>query len=333
MTLQQLKYVTTIANIGSISEAAKRLFVSQPSLTKAIKELEKEMGITIFDRTNKGITVSKEGERFLGYARQVLEQAALLEEQYKSQSGGKKQFSVSTQHYSFAVNAFVELLKGAEIDQYDVSLRETQTYEIIDDVAHMKSEIGLLYYNDFNRPVLEKLIHTNELTFTELFTAHPHIFIGKTHPLAHKEVVSMDELEEYPYISFEQGDHNSFYFSEEIFSTVVRPKHIRVRDRASLFSLLLGLDGYTVSSGVIDKEVNGENIISVPLAEEGLMHIGYITNNKMQRSRLGQEYIHALEQYVSNYGRHIQLPENKKELYIILFIELYNNTIHFRCIR
>ena len=312
MTLQQLKYVTTIANIGSISEAAKRLFVSQPSLTKAIKELEKEMGITIFDRTNKGITVSKEGERFLGYARQVLEQAALLEEQYKSQSGGKKQFSVSTQHYSFAVNAFVELLKGAEIDQYDVSLRETQTYEIIDDVAHMKSEIGLLYYNDFNRPVLEKLIHTNELTFTELFTVHPHIFIGKTHPLAHKEVVSMDELEEYPYISFEQGDHNSFYFSEEIFSTVVRPKHIRVRDRASLFSLLLGLDGYTVSSGVIDKEVNGENIISVPLAEEGLMHIGYITNNKMQRSRLGQEYIHALEQYVSNYGRHIQLPENKK---------------------
>ena len=312
MTLQQLKYVTTIANIGSISEAAKRLFVSQPSLTKAIKELEKEMGITIFDRTNKGITVSKEGERFLGYARQVLEQAALLEEQYKSQSGGKKQFSVSTQHYSFAVNAFVELLKGAEIDQYDVSLRETQTYEIIDDVAHMKSEIGLLYYNDFNRPVLEKLIHTNELTFTELFTAHPHIFIGKTHPLAHKEVVSMDELEEYPYISFEQGDHNSFYFSEEIFSTVVRPKHIRVRYRASLFSLLLGLDGYTVSSGVIDKEVNGENIISVPLAEEGLMHIGYITNNKMQRSRLGQEYIHALEQYVSNYGRHIQLPENKK---------------------
>ena len=294
MTLQQLKYVTTIANIGSISEAAKRLFVSQPSLTKAIKELEKEMGITIFDRTNKGITVSKEGERFLGYARQVLEQAALLEEQYKSQSGGKKQFSVSTQHYSFAVNAFVELLKGAGIDQYDVSLRETQTYEIIDDVAHMKSEIGLLFYNDFNRPVLEKLIHTNELTFTELFTAHPHIFIGKNHPLANKDVVSMDELEEYPYISFEQGDHNSFYFSEEIFSTVVRPKHIRVRDRASLFSLLLGLDGYTVSSGVIDEEVNGENIISVPLAEEGLMHIGYITNNKMHRSRLGQEYIQAL---------------------------------------
>ena len=312
MTLQQLKYVTTIANIGSISEAAKRLFVSQPSLTKAIKELEKEMGITIFDRNKKRINENKQGDRFLGYTRRVLEQAALLEEQYKSQSGGKKQFSVSTQHYSFAVNAFVELLKGADIDQYDVSLRETQTFEIIDDVAHMKSEIGLLFYNDFNRPVLEKLIHTNELTFTELFTAHPHIFIGKNHPLANKDVVSMDELEEYPYISFEQGDHNSFYFSEEIFSTVVRPKHIRVRDRASLFSLLLGLDGYTVSSGVIDEEVNGENIISVPLAEEGLMHIGYITNNKMHRSRLGQEYIQALEQYVGNYGKHIKLPKTEE---------------------
>ena len=261
MTLQQLRYVTTIANIGSISEAAKRLFVSQPSLTKAIKELEKEMGITIFDRTNKGITVSKEGERFLGYARQVLEQATLLEEQYKSNKGGKKQFSISTQHYSFAVNAFIDLINQSDVDSYDFSLRETQTYEIIDDVAHMKSEIGLLYYND--------------------------------------------------YVSFEQGDHNSFYFSEEIFSTVVRPKHIRVRDRASLFSLLIGLNGYTVSSGVIDKEFNGESIISVPLAEEGIMHIGYITNNKMQRSRLGQGYINALEQYVNNYGKHIQLPIEK----------------------
>ena len=291
MTLQQLRYVTTIANIGSISEAAKRLFVSQPSLTKAIKELEKEMGITIFDRTNKGITVSKEGERFLGYARQVLEQATLLEEQYKSNKGGKKQFSISTQHYSFAVNAFINLINQSDVDSYDFSLRETQTYEIIDDVAHMKSEIGLLYYNDFNRPVLEKLIHTNELTFTELFTASPHIFIGKQHPLATKKMVSMNELEPYPYVSFEQGDHNSFYFSEEIFSTVVRPKHIRVRDRASLFSLLIGLNGYTVSSGI--------------------MHIGYITNNKMQRSRLGQGYINALEQYVNNYGKHIQLPTEK----------------------
>ncbi|MDU4443191.1 MAG: LysR family transcriptional regulator [Veillonella sp.] len=285
MTLQQLRYVTTIANIGSISEAAKRLFVSQPSLTKAIKELEKEMGITIFDRTNKGITVSKEGERFLGYARQVLEQATLLEEQYKSNKGGKKQFSVSTQHYSFAVNAFIDLINQSDVDSYDFSLRETQTYEIIDDVAHMKSEIGLLYYNDFNRPVLEKLIHTNELTFTELFTASPHIFIGKQHPLATKKMVSMNELEPYPYVSFEQGDHNSFYFSEEIFSTVVRPKHIRVRDRASLFSLLIGLNGYTVSSGVIDKEFNGES--------------------------LGQGYINALEQYVNNYGKHIQLPIEK----------------------
>ncbi len=298
MTLQQLRYITTVASMGSISEAAKRLFISQPSLTKAIKELEKEMDITIFDRTNKGVMVSKEGERFLGYARQVLDQANLLEEQYKHTSGGKREFSVSTQHYSFAVNAFIDVIKESGGQNYDFSLRETQTYEIIDDVGRMKSEIGILYYNDFNRPVLEKLMKTNELTFTELFVAKPHIFIGKSHPLASRTSVSMDELDAYPYVSFEQGEHNSFYFSEEIFSTVVRSKHIRVRDRASLFSLLIGLDGYTVSSGVIDKEFNGENIMAVPLQEEGAMHIGYITNNKMLPSRLVQDYINALTSYV-----------------------------------
>ena len=300
MTLQQLKYVTTIANIGSISEAAKRLFVSQPSLTKAIKELEKEMGITIFDRTNKGITVSKEGERFLGYARQVLEQAALLEEQYKSQSGGKKQFSVSTQHYSFAVNAFVELLKGAGIDQYDVSLRETQTYEIIDDVARLKSEIGVLYLNEFNQTVLHKILKANDLQFTELFEAEPHIFISNKNPLAEKSAVTMQELQPYPYLSFEQGEHNSFYYSEEIFSTEIRSKNIRVRDRATLFNLLIGLNGYTICSGVIDEELNGKNIVAVPLREKGSMHIGYITRKQSIPSRLGSIYLDALKHYAKN---------------------------------
>ena len=260
--------MTTVARIGIISEAAKELFITQPSLTKAIKELEREMGITIFDRSNKGITVSKEGERFLAYARQVLEQAALLEEQYKTMPEEKREFCISTQHYSFAVNAFVDLIKEYGGETYDFSLRETQTYEIIEDVARMKSEIGILYLNDFNKEVLKKLIKANELTFTELFKAQPHVFISTKHPLAQKDAVSMEELKEYPYLSYEQGEHNSFYFSEEIFSTVVRSKNIRVRDRATLFNLLIGLNGYTVCSGVIDKELNGENIIAVPLKED-----------------------------------------------------------------
>ena len=261
------------------------------------KELEKEMQITIFDRTNKGIHVSREGEIFLGYARQVLEQAALIEEKYKHKSGGKQEFCISTQHYSFAVNAFVDLIKEYGSENYDFSLRETQTYEIIDDVARMKSEIGILYLNEFNASVLEKIMKANDLKFTELFVARPHIFICDKNPLAQKDQVTMEDLKDYPYLSFEQGEHNSFYYSEEMFSTEVRSKNIRVRDRATLFNLLIGLNGYTISSGVIDKELNGENIIAVPLAEEGEMHIGYVTHKKTKPSRLGAIYLEALKRH------------------------------------
>ena len=293
MTLQQLKYVTTVAQTGTISDAAKKLFISQPSLTKAVRELEKEMEITIFERTNRGIVISKEGETFLGYARQVLEQAALLEETYKKKAGRKQEFCVSTQHYSFAVNAFVELIEQYGSEKYDFCLRETQTYEIIEDVAQMKSEIGILYLNDFNRTVLEKLIKEHDLVFTELF-------VSTKNPLAGKKSVTIEELEPYPYLSFEQGEHNSFYFSEEIFSTVDRPKNIRVRDRATLFNLLIGLNGYTVCSGVIDEELNGENIVAVPLEAQGDMDIGTVTHKKVLPSRLGAIYRDALVRYTQN---------------------------------
>ena len=261
MTLQQLRYVITVAQKGTISEAAKELFISQPSLTNAIRELEKEMNITIFNRTNKGVAVSTEGEQFLGYARQVLEQANLLESAYKTSVRDKQRFSVSTQHYAFVVNAFVDLIKELPQNEYDFSIRETQTYEIIDDVATMKSEIGIIYLNAFNEAALTKIIKSKGLCFNELFIAKPHIFVTAEHPLANKESVTMEELADYPYLSFEQGNHNSFYYSEEIFSTVERKKNIRVTDRATLFNLLIGLNGYTVCSGVIDSGLNGSNII------------------------------------------------------------------------
>lgn len=298
MTLQQLRYVTAVAETGTITEAANRLYISQPSLTNAIHELEKEMNVVIFNRTNKGITLSKEGEDFLGYARQVLEQAAILEDRYKGSGGGKKQFCVSTQHYSFAVNAFVDLIKTYGQEEYDFSLRETQTYEIIEDVAKMKSEIGILFQNDFNEAVINKLLRSHDLEFHLLFVAKPHVFISRKHPLAGKDVITNEELEQYPYLSFEQGEHNSFYFSEEIFSPSERKKNIRVRDRATLFNLLIGLNGYTVCSGVIDKKLNGKDIIAVPLADESEMRIGYIVHKKGVLSRLGNTYLDALNKYL-----------------------------------
>ena len=290
MTLQQLRYAIIVAETGKITEAANKLYISQPSLTNSIHELEKEMNIVIFNRTNKGITVSKEGEIFLAYARQILEQVAILEDKFKRNDGGKKQFCVSTQHYSFAVNAFVDLIKEYGQNEYDFSLRETQTYEIIEDVAHMRSEIGILFLNDFNETVINKILKSYELVFHKMFVAKPHVFISRNHPLA--------ELEIYPYLSFEQGEHNSFYFSEEIFSVSERKKNIRVRDRATLFNLLIGLNGYTVCSGIIDKNLNGKDIIAIPLADENNMRIGYITHKKCMLSRLGISYLDSLKKYL-----------------------------------
>lgn len=298
MTLQQLKYAITVSQTGTITEAAEKLYISQPSLTNAIHELEKEMNIEIFTRTNKGIIVSKDGVDFLGYARQVLEQAAVLEDKYKGGGGGKKKFCISTQHYSFAVNAFVDLIKKYGQDEYDFSIRETQTYEIIEDVAKMNSELGIIFMDDFNDVVLNKILKSNDLEFHQLYSAKPHVFISRRHPLAGKQIITNEQLEAYPYLSYEQGEHNSFYFSEEIFSTYERKKNIRVRDRATLFNLLIGLNGYTVCSGIIDKKLNGKDIIAVPLADEKDMRIGYITHRKGMISRLGNTYIEALKKYL-----------------------------------
>lgn len=299
MTLQQLRYITTVADTGTITEAAKKLYISQPSLTNAIHELEKEMGITIFNRTNKGIFIFREGEEFLGYARQVLEQTTILEDKYKKNGGGKKQFCVSTQHYSFAVNAFVDLVKKYGQEEYDFSLRETQTYKLIEDVAQMRSEIGILFLNDFNEKVIMKILKSSDLEIHLLFVAEPHVFISRQHPLAKKKIITNEELADYPYLSYEQGEHNSFYFSEEIFSSFERKKNIRVSDRATLFNLLIGLNGYTVCSGIIDQKLNGEDIIAVPLAGEGDMRIGYVTHRKGMISRLGETYLEALKKYIT----------------------------------
>lgn len=302
MTLQQLKYMIEIVNSGSMSEAAKRLFVSQPSLSSSVKELENEMGIEIFLRTNKGITLSTDGTEFLGYARQVVEQAELLEARYLNKKMPRQHFSVSTQHYSFAVNAFVSLIKQYNNDEYDFTLRETRTNEILEDVKSLRSEVGILYLSSFNKKVIEKLLKENNLSFKPLFTAKPHIFISTKNPLAGREHVTLDDLSPYPCLSFEQGEHNSFYFSEEILSTAFRKKSIFVSDRATLFNLLIGLHGYTISTGVISTELNGTDIIAVPLLSDETITVGWISHKDLNLSPLGAIYIEALKKIVAQSG-------------------------------
>ncbi len=295
MTLQQLLYFVTAVECGNITAAAEKLYISQPSLSNAIHNLEKEMGIVAFSRSNKGVVLTHEGEELLSFSRNLLEQAEVMKEHFGTGEKRSPKFSVSCQHYSFAVNAFVELVKEFDADQYSFILRETQTGEIIDDVANGNSEIGIIYLSESNEEVLTKLIKKNELVYTKLFFAKPHVFICKDHPLAKRESVTPEELKPYPYLVFEQGERNSFYFSEELVSVLDFPKHIQVRDRATLFNLVIGLNGFTVSSGVIDSKLNGDSIIARPLEIDGNMRIGYIKKKNIMLSRYAEYYLDALK--------------------------------------
>lgn len=295
MTLKQLYYITTAADTGNITEAAKRLYISQPSLTAAIHDIEEEYGITVFLRSNKGITLTPDGEEFLGYARQILEQTWLLDERYKGKGSGKLRFCVSSQHYSFVVEAFVKLLKQTGSSRYEFHMRETQTWEIIEDVAHLRSEIGVLYLNRYNETVIRKTLRDNDLEFTPLFRASPHVFIGKDNPLAAKEELTLEDLKPYPRLSYEQGSHNAFYFSEEILSTEDCDKDLVVCDRATLFNMLIGLNGYTICSGIISEELNGPNIMARPLKVDDYMQLGYILPKEIRPSALTSEYIRILK--------------------------------------
>lgn len=277
-----------------MNEAAKQLFITQPSLSNAVRDLEHEMGIEIFIRNPKGITLTKDGVEFLSYARQILEQTALLEERYKSKNTNRELFSVSAQHYAFVVNAFVSLLKKTDMTRYELFLRETRTYEIIDDVKNFRSEIGVLFLNSYNRDVLTKMFDDNRLTYTSLFKTRPHIFVSKNNPLAEKTLVTMEDLEEFPYLSYDQGIHNSFYFSEEILSQIPHKKSIVVSDRATLFNLLIGLDGYTIATGILNSNLNGNDIVSIPLEVEDMIDIVYIRHEKANFSKMGERFIDYL---------------------------------------
>ena len=299
MTLQQLTYLVMVADCGNMTEAANKLFISQPSLSTAIHNLEKEMGVTAFIRSNKGVIITREGEELLSYARMLLELADNMKEHFGNGEKRTPKFSVSCQHYSFAVNAFVDLIKKYDADQYSFIIRETQTGEIIDDVANGKSEVGIIYLSEHNEEVILKLIKNNDLVYEQLYVADPHVFICRNHPLADRNEITAEDLMPYPYLVYEQGNRNSFYFSEEFMSMLEFPKNIQVRDRATLFNLVIGLNGFTVSSGIIDNELNGSSIIAKPLAVDKRMRIGIIKKKNIIFSRYALDYMEALRYHLS----------------------------------
>lgn len=301
MTLQQLKYIIAIAECSSITSAAQKLLVAQPSLSKSVSELEKEMGITIFCRNNRGVYLSDEGSKFLSYARQVVEQAELLEQQYKKKETIRRVFSISAQHYAFVVNAFVALVKEYGESKYEFTLRESRTHDIIEDVRTSRSELGVLFLSIFNREVVLRILHNADLKFSSLFTAKPHVFVSRDNPLSHKKKVTLDDLKVFPRLTYEQGINNSFYYSEELHSTEESPKSIIVTDRATLFNLLIGLNGYTISSGILSSDLNGTDIVSIPLESDEIMEIGYISPTDRPLSAVSERYLEHLKKYIENY--------------------------------
>lgn len=297
MTLTQLKYIIIVAEEKSMNEAAKKLYISQPSLSSAIKDIEEEIGFHVFKRSNKGVIITPEGEEFIGYARQVVEQYTLLEARYVEKEHVKKKFGVSTQHYTFAVNAFIEMVKQFGMEEYEFAIRETKTYEVIEDVRDFKSEIGILYLNDFNRNVLAKLFSEYGLEFHSILDCHIYVYMWKGHPLAKQEEIALEELEDYPCLAFEQGNNNSFYFAEEVLSTYHYKQLIRANDRATLLNLMVGLNGYTLCSGIICEDLNGSDYCAVKLKSKETMTIGYLARKGVTMSALGQLYIEELAKY------------------------------------
>lgn len=303
MTLQQIKYVIGIAETGSLNKAAEKLFVSQPSLTSTIHDLEDDLGIIIFNRTGRGVTLTNDGAEFLASARQLYMNYQNLIEKYGENGTIKKKFGVSTQHYSFAVKSFVEMVKGFNTNEYEFAIRETKTREVIEDVYNLKSEIGILYLSDFNRKAITSILKSKDLEFHHLIDCKAYVYIWKGHPLAKKKSITLPQLEEYPCLSFEQGNDSSFYFAEEILSTEEYHRTIKANDRATMLNLMIGLNGYTLCSGIICEELNGSDYIAVPFKDEDesinrIMEIGWITRKDFSLSTIGNKYIEEVKKYL-----------------------------------
>lgn len=297
MTLNQLKYVIAISKENSLNDAAKKLYISQPSLTAALHTLEKELGFDIFLRSKSGVALTVKGTEFLGYARSVVEQYDLLDAKYITKTNVKRSFHVSMQHYTFAVNAFVELISEYGLEEYEFEIHETKTHEVIENVKNQKSEMGVLYLNDYNEIVLQKIFKEGGLEFTSLFTCSIYVYMSRRNPLAEKKELAMEELEKYPCLAFAQGDYNSFYFAEEVMSTYQYKKLIRVNDRATMLNLMTGINGYTLCSGIICEELNGPDYCAVRLRTDEKMTIGYLSRKDAVISEIGRKYIEILEKY------------------------------------
>lgn len=298
MTILQLKYVIAVASSTSMREAANRLIITQPALSLAINDLEEELGIVLFNRTNRGITLTNEGEEFLIYAKQAVSQFELIEDKYEKNSDGRRQFSVSLQHYVFAIHAFVNTIKKFDSEEYNYSIHETRTDEVLNDVKTLKSEIGIISYSSSNEKIIRKLLKEYQLKFVPIMTKNTYVYVWKKHPLADREELSLADLEGYPCVSFDQSSDNNFYLSEEALSNYDFKKIIKSTDRATSAELMVALNGYSIGTGIMIESFSLKSgFNTIKLKEEDPLTIGYIVKENHSLSEIGETYVEELAKY------------------------------------
>ena len=298
MNINQLKYVLEVAASSSMREASTKLYVSQPALSASIHDLEEELGILIFERNNKGISLTDEGRELLSYAKKAVQQYEILEDRYLARESGKERFSVSTQHYNFAIKAFTGVIRQTDPEKYTFSIHETKTKEVLEDVRSMKSEVGIVSFSGSNEALVKKLLRDYRLYFTPLMKRDTYVYVWKDHPFAGRSIISIEELQDYPCISFDQSDDSNFYLNEEAMADYAFNKMIRSDDRATTMELIAELDGYSIGSGMLSKaDAVLQGLVAVKLKEEDPLTIGYITRKGSTMSVYGKRYIEALTQY------------------------------------
>ncbi len=298
MNINQLKYALETAQSGSMREAATKLFVSQPALSTSIRELEEELGITIFERTNKGISLTPEGSEFINYAKKAVGQYEILEDRYRVTDRDKERFSVSTQHYNFAIRSFTEVIKRFGPDRYSFSIHETKTNEVLLHVRDFKSEVGIISYSGANRDIIKKLMKEYSLEFTPLMRKETYMYVWKGHKLADRKTISIRELEDFPCVSFDQGDNGNYYLNEEAMADYDFGKLIKSDDRATTMEILAELGGFSIGSGMLtEDDAVLQGMVSVKLEEEDPLTIGYITRKGSRLSKYGEAYIEELLKY------------------------------------
>lgn len=294
MTIQQCRYVLEIAKTGSFSEAAKQLFVAQSSLSVSIKSLEAELNIKIFERSANGVYLTDEGSEFVRYAAKIVDAEDFVCTRYRDKKNTDK-LHIATQHYDFIADIFGSFLGKTLSPSYKFSIKEIETYSVIQEVITGKSDIGIIALKGTESDIMKRYLSKKSLSFTTLIEVPPHVFVRRTHPLASCKSLGARELQTYPCVSYEQGEHNSSYFAEEMLDLVSAQKHIEISDRATLMNLLLVTDAYTVGTGIMPSALNRGDIVSIPFDSSDVYIIGYILNENRKISEITEQFIALLK--------------------------------------